>query len=1162
MSGQETLIYIDENDQLDAGVIAKGFAKEEVKNRAYINALGAQLAKKYLTSEDIDISNTYNLHSIHKILEEIDISDVMLPNIHMDVRVVFNEEYIFVPKSHFKYEILPDIYLVMSLSNDHKYMKFLGFFDPKLINKNNENEEYYFIEKEKLTSPANLKEYIQYFSGNTAQSLGEDVIENSAMLMVSLIDQDITESDKKQLLSNLVKSADLRDRFIEFENFELLSYKAEHSPDVVKPASDGMNAGFANFDFDEFSENNSAQEIQEATSDEPVELMDWEDSFSEGVKVADEDSAIETSAENLMENLTENLADASTQDLEHGAATGIAGLAGTAIGGAAAGAAIGGAIVGAEALSAGAEALAAGAEILSAGAQTISAGAEILSATGEILSDGMDFIENVNSDNEVNDSINEFSNDFTSESDLDLSEEVNLPQELKPVTEDFSELSNENPTEEIQEDIGDFEAINENTETFAETEIDYKNNEEPQFGEEPLEILSEVETIEEVQEFTELDNADDSSDTEDMPATDLNFDSITMDEEQTTEEFGFEPLTMEVSSDMQEGETELVDEQNMEVIDAEYTEIPSEDLSYENVEELQMNEGESIEVPFEEDFATESQPVDENLSGENVEDFSENDNYENLSMDGMNLDYNMETSLEFNDMEALEENVEDDNADQETLSEEFLTAEDISEENVDVDLDESAIEDIEQVENLQTTTKSTAETVNFDDIPPARPEEGGISAMAFEETMNFDEITSKDLEKAPNEVEEEEINLDSDFGLQDVTNIEDEDMSEEAHEIAALDLEAEDIGTIEPKEDDDDIDFEDLKELGLDVEEFPASGEAMAVSSEELISQIDDILGEEIEQSTENDTSEIFSEQDLENASEGEYLTSDSESPEQTEQDKLEMLFNSGETHESVESLHSENEDMEEANETNIYNNTMKPEIGKKGIIVAAAVIAVLAATVGGGMFLKSRNATTPDALTQNPAESEAAADLGAPQNQTPDGTAAPEALSPGEQLPAGGTDNSNLMTNAPDPNKMPAPKTEATAKSSNELKNPAAKAAPAATADSYVTVSKVMWEVPDYLSYSDKIKSYLQTAGKSIKLSLSSDLLLATEYAYSNQVKIDLRLKNDGTVISAQVAKSSGSNQINDIVLQTVKDTLNVIKPAGGEVPTPDFKLGLIIYF
>ena len=44
---QNTLIYIEENDKVEASLAAKGFADEEVKNRAYINALGAELALKY-----------------------------------------------------------------------------------------------------------------------------------------------------------------------------------------------------------------------------------------------------------------------------------------------------------------------------------------------------------------------------------------------------------------------------------------------------------------------------------------------------------------------------------------------------------------------------------------------------------------------------------------------------------------------------------------------------------------------------------------------------------------------------------------------------------------------------------------------------------------------------------------------------------------------------------------------------------------------------------------------------------------------------------------------------------------------------------------------------------------------------------------------------------
>ena len=73
-------------------------------------------------------------------------------------------------------------------------------------------------------------------------------------------------------------------------------------------------------------------------------------------------------------------------------------------------------------------------------------------------------------------------------------------------------------------------------------------------------------------------------------------------------------------------------------------------------------------------------------------------------------------------------------------------------------------------------------------------------------------------------------------------------------------------------------------------------------------------------------------------------------------------------------------------------------------------------------------------------------------------------------------------------------------------------------------------WSVPDYVTYNDGFKHYLQTLGKSIKLALSSDLLLATEYPYSDQIFVDLVLWNTGWVKDIKISKSSGSNQIDGI--------------------------------
>ena len=68
---QDTLIYIENQDKHDASVAANSFAHKDTKNRAYINTLGADLALKYLASENIDVSNIHNIHSIKKFLKKL-----------------------------------------------------------------------------------------------------------------------------------------------------------------------------------------------------------------------------------------------------------------------------------------------------------------------------------------------------------------------------------------------------------------------------------------------------------------------------------------------------------------------------------------------------------------------------------------------------------------------------------------------------------------------------------------------------------------------------------------------------------------------------------------------------------------------------------------------------------------------------------------------------------------------------------------------------------------------------------------------------------------------------------------------------------------------------------------------------------------------------------
>ena len=214
---QETLIYIEKENTAEAEFMSRNFVKPEIKNKAYINALGAELVIKYLSSEGINVSNLHNIHSISKILEKYDIADILLPNIHIDVRVVFDEDEIFIPKSHFDLEITPDIYVVLKLDKKFKHTELLGYFKTTKINKKNENDDYYFISKDKLSNPDSLAKFIKNFTGKTSRNISEEDMYRGRELSVALADHNITYSEEKELLELLLLNDSLRESVLEFD---------------------------------------------------------------------------------------------------------------------------------------------------------------------------------------------------------------------------------------------------------------------------------------------------------------------------------------------------------------------------------------------------------------------------------------------------------------------------------------------------------------------------------------------------------------------------------------------------------------------------------------------------------------------------------------------------------------------------------------------------------------------------------------------------------------------------------------------------------------------------------------------------------------------------------------------------------------------------------
>lgn len=1043
---QETLIYVEQEDKSQASAAARGFAQKNIQNRAYINTLGARLAMKYLASEDINISNIYNIHSIKKILEEIDISDVMLPNIHIDVRVVFDENVIFIPKSHFEYNLVPDIYLIFHLAKDISHVKFLGFFEPKLINKNNANNEYYFIEKEKLSPAVDLKKYVENFNGSHQENVSEDDLLNSERIIIAMSDNDITENDKKYLIQQLTKSAELRDKFIEYENFETLSYQAMTDPMIERKTSAAQQDSLSLEDISDLETIESpadeaveqtedfTQGFAEITQEEPLEEIDTVEENEQTETTINDELTISDNFDDFGLEPIEDFSDISLDEdnteikevnndnsgfLDTAAELGQAAALGA----------------GAAALGAGVAAAAEGIAAAETAINAAETGAEALNTGLEIIDKGI-----------------EIANDL-------ISTDTSAPEPLSLDDIDTSMLDN----------------------------IDYH---EEEIHEETI-SLKDVEVPLETEPTDFIDKIDNKISLDDIKLEPLN---------EEPENINIEQETISLKD---------VDTTGMEVADEEFSE---ETISLDNVNTEAVNI--VPETDFEENIMS-FDNVDEPVATEN-DDFMD---------DVMSFDDVVEPEeLNDNAFEAPEDNSISFDEDENTSSE--LLNNEINEEELNTD-------EIESV---------TSEPL--DNMEPAVDEIIDNNELSQENSEN--ESFGKNLLNNLSPENLDNISID-DLGLSDdlPSDISDDISS---HELLSQidDLLNSDIA--QPS-------FETSAETTNNVQEEPAN-----ILDEELPSIEESLLDTEIipdevpvnQHSAADSLLESDSDDEMPDTAIDELLDFGDEE-EQNDEDKLGVLFNDTDAGNDTE-LPSSMEELNEYEDSELPKEPVvpgaalytKPQLNKKVIIVAAALVTVIAAA-SAVMLLKPKGDSSADI---EPLSKSAEAGV-------VDG------------LPGTSPTNieSTIATNVPELEKIPvqeAPKakTVQAAQPAKELKSAAPVRQKPASSESYLSVNRLVWDVPDALSYSPKMQNYLRTAGKSIKLSLSADLLLATEYAYTNQVKVNIKLSKDGTVQEAKVASGSGSDQIDKIVLQSVKDTLNVVKPPSSEIKTPDFNLSLIIYF
>ncbi len=1229
-NNMETLIYVEKENHAEAEFMSRSFVNNEIKNRAYLNALGAQLVIKYLASEGVEIENIHNMHSISKVLEKIDVSDIMLPNIHIDVRVVFDENKIFIPKSHFELNIDPDVYAVLKIDEKFAHAEFLGYCAPSQIDKKHQNSDYYFIEKDKLSSAQDFTKFVKEFEGKTSTDISENEFLKGRELSIALADHNITDSEEKELLKLLLQSDALRESVLEFDNFETLSYSAA-------PVLTDLLEATQTQSFDNISEDETAETLDSIETDN-IEIEE-----NESIEIAQEESLelVEdsTTEEELLDEVQEIVED-STEEIEEETTN-----------------------------------LELEEELVE---PTLD---EELSLTEDVALENLEeteeteeaTVEDESSEALVDEAEQEI--EEIQEEILDINEEIELPAIEEEILDETQEIV-EDSTEEIEEDTTNLELEEELVEPTLDEELSLtddvalENLEEIQEVEETTvedesseELVDEAEQeVEETQNETleleeniQLDvemNDVPSLDIEDSAELNLATDEIgedllgegmleeSLDIEEPTLE-GFEEQ-LETVSETEEEETNLetveeslsftpslnLDELSVDsILDETIAAIKTEDENSDD-ESASTNEtteedneetvgsldeaaeataealADAVEKAEEEAGASEDAIKLASLAGDmidNVVGNLENSQQKNLDkIDYAKTDITKEITdvpdhilavTEDLSLAKIEANLEAENSEQfgsptdltnlqevETYEEEefvhesvdFNSMSTISEDKLKEFATNNQENDEEVLSNFGMKDTFSAQTDinrNTEEGVVNLPQFGSSYQIGDDGTSPMDNLGS-DLDFG-NSTEEENL-MEMDLGPAKLPQDGDLDFSScmkpssgrrregssskssGLNEKTKQALLANNIKFSGDSDDEEsyDEDFGETITIPVDEEPFEIGSDDFATENSSDEADISELLGEfEVESETNTDTNDIVTAEDIDFITEPEVEQKEVEVTENsttisdrsfsTGEIPIDINNNSSEDeNDSLQSIYAPNSKL--PGDTMLHNpGRLSPQMqnGKAptGIIGVIGTLIVLA-LIGGIGFGVTK-------LFKNPTEE-------APQ---------PISDEPFPTSSDNGVTESNTLKIDPNNVVDMGKNTTSATKSSTTTQNVAQKKS---TPTTFIEIKKLTWEVPDYISYNQQFKQYFQSVGKSLKLSLTSDLLLATDYMYSDNVRVAITFAKDGTFQNSQIIVSSGSNQIDKIVLQTVNQTLKTLKAPNSVGNDENTTAVLKIYF
>lgn len=92
-------------------------------------------------------------------------------------------------------------------------------------------------------------------------------------------------------------------------------------------------------------------------------------------------------------------------------------------------------------------------------------------------------------------------------------------------------------------------------------------------------------------------------------------------------------------------------------------------------------------------------------------------------------------------------------------------------------------------------------------------------------------------------------------------------------------------------------------------------------------------------------------------------------------------------------------------------------------------------------------------------------------------------------------------------------------------------------------SVKGINWMCSPQLYTNEEFKSYLQKLDKALKVNINSNLLNSSSTPVNNSITYKIAIDNEGSLLRIQPVNSTGSDELDSIVLQSIKETLALQK-------------------